>query len=250
MITIEKTNTKRRNICLNELSIQAEMALCALDEAQHEKGLTAFLEAAQQAGSDSHPRSWSVGERLFALAHYCCHVMPDGPDYAVTNESRLSDYLQLERDDVAEISFQAAGDDWLMQPLLGAAAEAIENLQPIDGIKGRAHWIIGGMAAQLHRVGEAVPDPIADGVDYSTWLTQRIKTFQALPSSDFEAIYRQYANAMAQGAQLFQTWFDEHGIIVLPKALEGGAASNLPPARFRVLACLSDSALSLFGKST
>mgnify|MGYP003385137139 FL=1 len=175
----------------------------------------------------------------------------------MTTVSKLSDYLQLERDEVAEITFHAAGDDWCMQALTGAAAEAIEaaqQAQAITGAQARLHWMIGGMAAQLHRLGEEVPDPLADEAQYAIWLKQRMATFSALASSDFEAIYRQYVQAMEQSTQLFQIWFDEHGIIVLPNLantadkVQGGVVSNIPPARFRVLACLSDITLAVFGK--
>lgn len=227
------------------------MDLCALDETQHERGLSAFLRAAMAPDSDSDPRTWSVGERLFALAHYCCHVMPDGPDYSVTATSKLSDYLQLERDDATPTAFSAAGDDWLMQPLLGAAAEAIEAAQTHTEQRSHAHWLIGAMAAQLHRVGESAPDPVRDAAHYAAWLQSRMDAFLALPASDFEAIFHHYARSMEQGSQLFQIWFDAQGIIVLPKtgiAKGGAAVSDIPPARFCIHACLSDITHALFGK--
>jgi len=271
MITFSELRTRRLDVKFQELSIGDEIALCHLPELAHEKSLTAFLERAVEvanAPTERHvtsPRAWSVGERLLALAHYCIHTREDGPDYAVTDASRLSDYLTMESDaSAAPAAFEACGDRWVLRPLIGAAVEVLESLQgqiemgpgfgaPESAVKalteyprliGREFWIIGAMAAQLLREGEAIPDPVAEFAEYGEWLQRRIITMAALPGSGFDVLFAYYAQAMQTG-QFFRIWFDEQGVIVLPK--EAGAA--VPPARFPVYSCIGTIALSLTGKA-
>lgn len=252
MIVFAPLRARRLDVSLHELPIGDEIALCHLPERAHEKAMTEFLTRAIESAnvpSGQHladPRAWSVGERLLALAHYCKHTRDDGPDYAVTESSRLSDYLDMSRDlPPAPVPFTALGDEWITIPLSGAAAEVLESLQSQSDLAGRAHWVIGAMAAQMVRVGEAFPDPVAETAKYTDWLAQRIGTLRAFPSSSFDVMYANYCEAAARDAQYFSIWFDELGVIVLPK--EAGAAT--PPARFLILAGVGALALSLAGKA-
>ena len=252
MIVFRPLRTRRLDVQLQELSIGDEIALCHLPELAHEQTLTAFLERAVEAASTptSHhvasPRAWSVGERLLVLAHYCTHTREDGPDYAVTDVSALSDYLAIEKDAPQAVpSFEALGDRWEVRPLIGAAVEVLETLAPAqDELRGREFWIIGAMSAQLAREGEVTPDPVAEFAEYAEWLERRIVTMSALPGSGFDVLFAQYAK-IVQNAQFFNIWFDEQGVIVLPK--EAGAVA--PPARFHVHSCIGTVALSLTGKA-
>lgn len=251
MITFAPLRTRRLDAQLQELSIGDEIALCHLPELAHEKSLTAFLERAIEtaaAPTERHiasPRAWSVGERLLALAHYCIHTREDGPDYAVTDVSRLSDYLDMTKDANASPDvFEACDDRWELRPLIGAAVEVLESLQGHMALTGREFWIIGAMAAQLLRQGEAMPDPVAEFSEYGDWLQGRIAIMAAMPSTGFDILFASYAQAMQTG-QFFRIWFDKEGVIVLPK--EAGAA--LPPARFSVYSCIGTVALSLTGKA-
>ncbi|HEY0662787.1 MAG TPA: hypothetical protein VGD21_15870 [Lysobacter sp.] len=237
---------------MRELSIGDEIALCHLPPTAHEKALSEFLErAVESAGTPSarhvaDPRAWTVSERLLALAHYCIHTRDDAPDYAVTDVSKLSDYLDAARDLPATgATFSAIDDEWELRPLTGAAAEAIEALQFESTLKGREHWLMGFMAAQLARKGEETPDSVADGADYVTWLDNRIGVMRSLPSSGFDQLYAGYRAALEKDTQFFRIWFDEQGVIVFPK--EAGAAT--PPARFLVHSCIGELALSISGKS-
>lgn len=252
MIVFSPLRARRLAVQLRELSIGDEIALCHLPENAHEKALTEFLARAVDsaaAASARHlvdPRAWSIGERLLALAHYCIHTRDDRPDYAVTEVSRLSDYLDMQRDLPAEpVPFDALGDSWTVIPLSGAAAEVLETLQLETDLDGRSHWLIGAMAAQMIRAGDQCPDPVTETADYTTWLAQRIGVLRAFPGSSFDVLYAHYREALAREAQFFSIWFDDQGVVVLPK--EAGALT--PPARFHVLAAVGAVALSLTGKA-
>jgi hypothetical protein len=252
MIAISPLRTRRLDVLLRELSIGDEIALCHLPEGAHEKAITEFLARAVESASApserhvTNPRAWSVGERLLGLAHYCAHTRDDKPDYAVTESSKLSDYLDIGMDAPATPSkFELHGDRWVLAPLTGAALEALEAMQAESPDSGREHWIVGAMAAQLLREGEETPDPVAYFSDYMDWLRSRMETMRALPSSAFELMYARYYAATQSDTQFFRIWFDEQGVIVLPK--EAGAAT--PPARFLVLSSLGTVALSLAGKA-
>lgn len=251
MIVFSPLRTRRLAVQLQELSIGDEIALCHLPEHAHEKSLTDLLERAVEvadAPTERHiasPRAWSVGERLLVLAHYCLHTREDGPDYAVTTTSHLSDYLDMSSDTQASpVTFEAAGDRWELCPLIGAALEVLEGLQGQMGLEGRAFWIIGAMAAQMLRKDEEVPDPVADFAGYAEWLQRRIVTWKAMPGSAFDLLFKHYVDAMQSGGQFFRIWFDDKGVIVLPK--EAGAVA--PPARFHIHSCIGTVATSLAGK--
>jgi len=252
MITFAPLRTRRLDVQLQELSIGDEIALCHLPELAHEKSLTTFLERAVEAANaptERHvasPRAWSVGERLMVLAHYCTHTREDGPDYAVTDVSRLSDYLDISKDaNAAPAAFEACGDRWVLRPLIGAAVEVLEGLQGQMELRGREFWIVGAMSAQLLREGEAIPDPASEFAEYGEWLQRRIVTMTAMPGSGFDVLFARYAEAMQAGGQFFRIWFDEQGVIVLPK--EAGAVT--PPARFPVHSAVGTVAFSLTGKA-
>lgn len=252
MIVFKPLRTRRLDVQLQELSIGDEIALCHLPELAHEQSLTAFLERAVELASaptERHvasPRAWSVGERLLALAHYCIHTREDGPDYAVTDVSKLSDYLDIGRDAHATpATFEACGDRWELRPLIGAAVEVLEGLQDQMELRGREFWIVGGMAAQMLRAGESPPDPATEFAEYAEWLERRIITMTNMPSSGFDVMFAEYAEAMQKGGQFFRLWFDKEGVIVLPKEAEAA----VPPARFPVHSCIGTVALSLTGKA-
>jgi len=252
MINFSPLRRQRLDVRLRELSIGDEIDLCGLPEQAHEKGLTEFLERAVasaetlSAAHVANPRAWSVGERLLALAHYCIHVREDGPDYAVTETSKLSDYLDAGKDlPETPATFEANGDKWVLRPLIGAAAEVLEALQIESALPGRAYWLFGAMAAQLVREGEITPDPVAEEVKYAQWIKARMETLRAFPSSSLDSMYLNYRAALDRDSQFFTIWFDEQGVVVLPK--EAGAVA--PPARFHVHAAIGAVALSVTGKA-
>jgi hypothetical protein len=252
MITFAPLRSRRLDVRMKELSIGDEIALCALPELAHEKSMTEFLErvvASADAPSALHvsnPRAWSVGERLLALAHYCIHTREDGPDYAITTTSNLSEYLDTGKDfPIEPATFDALGDKWQLLPLTGAAAEVLESLQPESNLKGPVYWMIGAMSAQLVRENETAPDPVAEEAAYIEWLKARMVVFSAFPSSSFDVLYANYREAVERDMHFFSIWFDAEGIIVLPK--EAGAIA--PPARFLVSATIGAVALAVTGKA-
>ncbi|MDF0506597.1 hypothetical protein POK33_38245 [Burkholderia cenocepacia] len=252
MIVFAPLRTRRLAVRLRELPIGDEMALCALPDTAHEKALTEFLTYCVESAetpSDKYiadPRAWSVSERLLVLAHYQSHTRDDAPDYAVTETSRLSDYLDMSRDIASAPSFSVEGDEWTVQPLTGAMAEAIETLQleaAVDA-NGHEHWLIGVMAAQLVRTGESPPDAIAEPAQYIEYLRLRMQILRKLPSSVAGELYARFRSAHEEMSQFFRVWIDNQGIIVLPK--EAGAP--IAPARFLVHSCVSELARALSGK--
>lgn len=255
MIVFAPLSTRRLAVRLRELCLEDEMKLCHMPERAHEKALSEFLGFAIESAatpSDRHvadPRSMTVSERLLLLVHYSVHTREDAPDYKVTETARLSDYLDTSREPKQRPTFDACGEKWELQPLTGAMAEAIETLQLETEGDGHKHWLLGLMAAQLTRpeapADAAAPDAVANPSEYLDWLRARMRTFGALPSSATSELYACFRVALENGTDFFRIYFDDQGLIVLPK--EAGAP--LSPARFLVHACVSYLALALSGKS-
>ncbi|KVN83489.1 hypothetical protein [Burkholderia ubonensis] len=258
MIRFEPLRTARLDVRLRELSFGDEIALCQTNESAHEATMSEFLRrAVEYAGVPSprhvsDPRAWTVGERLFALAHYCVHTREDRPDYAVTDTSTLSDYLDVAREPAEPSTFDEADDTWTLSPLTGAMAEAIESLQGSTALTGVAYWLTAAMAAQLLRASDlekGVPDAVVDAAGYVKWLAKRIPVMAGLHSSTFDRMYAQYRVALDRDTQFFRVWFDHEGVIVLPKLLPNGAQAVTPAARFLVRSVVGGLALSVTGKS-
>lgn len=254
MIVFAPLRTARLDVRLREMSIGDEIALCHMPESNHEAALSEFLKRAISEAfvtSNRHvadPRAWTVSERLVALAQYNVHARTDGPDYAVTDKSKISDYLDGDREPSKPTKFKAAGDEWFIEPMIGAVAEIIESKAFDSHLKGIEHWVIGAMAAQLMRdedIGQ-VPDAIEDGSSYQKWLTKRMDNMQSMPSSAMDELYDGFKQAIDADTQFFRLWFDENGIIVLPKMEVAGL---VPAARFLVFSGVGSLALFLTGKS-
>lgn len=258
MIRFEPLRTARLDVRLRELSFGDEIALCQTNETAHESTMSEFLRRAVEfAGVPSprhvaDPRAWTVSERLFVLAHYNVHTREDRPDYAVTDTSVLSDYLDVGREPPEAITFEEAGDTWTLKPLTGAMAEAIETLQGSISLSGLAHWLACGMSAQLVRDRDneqGIPDAVADPVGYARWLSARAQVMAGMPGSTFDRMYAQYRLSLDQATQFFRVWFDREGVIVLPKLLSSGAQAATPAARFLVRSVIGQLALGVTGKS-
>lgn len=243
--------TRRLTVQLKELSIGDAIALANMPEHLGEAECTAFLKfaVASVATGSPNPAEWTVQERALAVAHYLASVMEDGPDFSL-GAGKYSDYM----DGAADISLamkqvplgEIGGDNWEIRHLTGGMAESIERLLGEAGdMPPRLHWIMGGMAAQLVRVGEQMPELASDSL-YDEWLLSRIKVFTAFPESDFGQLMAAYNAGRGKLHHLFAFNFYDNGIVILPKA---GGAEGLSPARFPVRTCLSRLALDLAGKS-
>lgn len=241
--------TKRVTINLRELTIGESLRLAAMPPDFPEAACTAFLRAAvEDAKGVVDPAQWTVAERTLAVCQYMAATLEDGPDFSLGN-GRYSDYLMGERDvtsDVVPVG-EVGGDQWFARHLTGGMAEAIERLQgEVDGISGRLHWLYGAMAAQLVMAEEIAPVPESGEGEFEAWLLDRMKTLLAYPDSDAEVMVGLFLGARDELQHLFFVDYTHDGIVIMPK---GGAASNLPPARFPAYSCLSKFAREMVGKS-
>jgi hypothetical protein len=251
MIYFPPLRTRRLTLQLRELSIGDSLALAAMPGHMEEASTTAFLRAAVDAskGGVDDPARWTVQERILAVCHYLSATTEDGPDFSL-GAGRYSDYLQGEAD--IQTSVQAVevgevgGDTWHVRHLTGAMAESIERMAgEIEGLSGRLHWLFGAMAAQLVRTGEEVPDAAAGEGAFDEFLLSRVMVLKGYPESDFAKLMTLYLEGRDKLHHFFKLEFTEDGIVAMPK---GGAAGNLPPARFPVHTCLSRMARELVGK--
>lgn len=245
MIHIPVLRSRRLTVQLKELSIGESIALAAMPLHLEEAACTAFLRrAVVSCKGVEDPAYWTVPERMLGVCHYLAAVADDGPDFSL-GEGRYSDYLdgaadmKPDRVDVGDVG----GDVWQVGHLTGAMAESIERMAgEVDGIAGRLHWQLGGMAAQLVRAGETPPDP-ADGEGaFDEYLVARMRIMAGFPASDFETLMTRYAQGRDKLDHLFHVDFSTDGLVALPK---GGGA--LPPARFPVRSCLTRMALEMVG---
>ena len=258
MVNFSALRTRRLSVLLREISIADAIRLASVPASRFEAGTTDFLTRvvekayAQTAAQVADPRAWTVQERMFVVGHYLAHVSDDGPDFAVGGGGRYSSYLDTAKDVPPQASeaYEVGGDKWHLVPLIGAAAEAIENLQGGmgDSISGRFHWLVGAMGAQLRRGDEEVPDAVADPSAFADWLQQRIHVFYGYPESDFVQLLAAFKFGQRDLDHLFQIEFDDQGVIVMPVNEAEAGESALPPARFPVGSCISDFAKDLVGK--
>ena len=247
MIHFPVLRTRRLTVQLRELPMAASIAVASMPPHLYEASCTAFLRAAVESASGvSDPAQWTVQERTMAVCHYLACTLEDGPDFAV-GAGRFSDYLDGESDaaageptiDLGEL----AGDHWTLRHLTGAMVESIERLcGEIEGIGNlpRLHWLIGAMACQLVRTDEIPPEASESAFD--DFLRHRMAVLMAFPESAFAALRWRYLEGRARLSHLMRIDFSADGPVALPK---GGAASDLPPARFPVHACLGEMARDL-----
>lgn len=243
MIHFPILRTRRLTVQLKELSIGESIALASIPVHMDEAACTAFLsKCVSTVKGEQDVSNWTVQERMLAVCHYLACVSGGNPDFEL-GEGHYSDYLDGGVDiqtpvidlDVGELG----GDAWKIRHLTGAMAEAIERTEgESDGISGRLHWLLGGMAAQLVRDGEVTPD--ASSGEFDEHLINRMKVISGYPESDFSDLMGKYQAGRERLHHLFRIEFSASGIVALPK---GGG--DLPPARFPVRSCLSGMALEM-----
>lgn len=245
MIHFPPLRTARLDVQLRELTIRQAVELAAAPVGRHEAATTALLRSivAEARGEHAEPGRWTVQERMFVVAHYLACTSEDGSNFPIGNGQFL-DYLVAERDTApAEVrAGEACGDEWIVRQLTGDEAVALESLS-----RSRQDWVWGDMAARLRAVGDEQDDQAPDATDkpglYADWLTARKAAIEAMPESDFEALYQVYREALPRLDHLFILEVDQDGHFVMPVRKEGGA--DLAPARFPVRAVLSGPALEL-----
>lgn len=247
MIHIPVLRTQRLTVHLRELSMLDAIALAACQDDAQEAATSQFLAAAieRREGATPDPDDWTVQERMLTLTHYLAATLDDGPDFALdgASDARYAHYLHGERDYPGERTPAGTldGTTWTVRQLTGRLAGAIERTHgELAGITGRTHWLIGRMAAQL--VSEADPWP-AEG-DLDQVLLERMRSLVSRPESEFIQLQAAWLDACRRLDHLFVLDADDHGLLVLPRADQEGAADR-PPARFPVGTCLSPVAKGL-----
>ncbi|MDQ7982237.1 hypothetical protein QYH69_33990 [Paraburkholderia sp. SARCC-3016] len=255
MIEFRPLRTKRLALKLQEIAIGDAISLAAIPPSMYESQTTRFLTSVikeAEAATPNHvtdPRAMTVQERGFVVAHYMAHVSETAPDFMI-GAGRFSNYLVGQQQNVVP-TFPAGdvgGDAWSLVPLIGAAAESIEELHgDLLGISGEYHWMLGCMASQLRKAGDTPPDPVTD-TGYGDWLRDRMFVFHRYPESDFIQMLVMYREAVRKTRHFFNMDINGDGVIFLEE-VEKEAVATLPPARFPVSSCLSDFSLRMGGKT-
>ncbi|MBY0475403.1 MAG: hypothetical protein K2Q13_10150 [Nitrosomonas sp.] len=241
MVHFPILRTRRLTVQLKELSIGESIAIAAMPSQLEEAVTTAFLlKAVATVKGIENPSDWTVQERMMVVCHYLAAVSDDGPDFSV-GDGRYSDYLEGSADiPIPEEKIEVGdvgGDVWFIQHMTGAMAESIERISgEVEGVTGRLHWLLGGMGAQLVRKDEEILSASDGEGAYDEFLTNRIRTISGYPESDFATLLNAYMAGRESLHHLFRIELSNDGFVALPK---GGAASNLPPARFPVRSCVS-----------
>lgn len=246
MIHMPPLRSKRITARLKELSILDAIGLASIPEDMHEEAATAFLRGAVvEASGIADPQHWTVQERILAVCHYMASTYDDGPDFAVADKAKYSDYLLGDQQySVPEIDIgDIEGDHWSVRHLTGVRAASIERLHgEIPGVAGRTHWRIGLMAAQMVPNGDGGPED-GDG-EIDAFLLQRMRVIGGYPESVFARLLDGYTQACAKLQHLFRIDFDDKGLVVLPRE----DAAGLPAARFPAGSCVTALARSMVGK--
>ncbi|SET43812.1 hypothetical protein SAMN05216326_1275 [Nitrosomonas marina] len=250
MLNIKPLRLRRMTLQMRELTIGESIAIASSPPHLEEALCTTFLNSTK-AGVQStiegmdNPQNWTVQERIMAVCHYLSVTSDTGPDFQLEGGAHLTDYLDASKDAALQDESISLGelhqDKWHIRHLTGAMAESIERLVgQIDGIDGRLHWILGGMACQLVREGESMPDPVQKQNDFDAFILEKIKIISAYPESEFEQLMFMYMEGRNDLHHLFITNFSNEGIVALPVPKEGeGVAESMSPARFPVRQCIS-----------
>lgn len=247
MIFIPPLRTRRMTLRMRELTIGDSIAIASMPGDMEEAACSEFLRKTIESvtGLDD-PAKWTVQERQMAVCHYLAATLPDGPDFSI-GQGRYSDYLRGETDGCAAMEMTPVGthdgDEWNVRQMTGAMAESIERtMGEVNGMTGRLHWLMGGMAMQLVRTGEELQDGSEGEGVLDEFLRNRMQVFAAFPESDFGILMQKYLEGRDRLSHLFVLEFSADGLVALAK---GGEDSGLPPARFPVNTCVSRMAREL-----
>lgn len=264
-------NTARLRVKLQELPIGDAIDLCSTHASLVEQSTTELLDAivvpdpAPKAGVVVDNRLWTVQERAGVVAHYLAQVRPDGPDFIVTGDYKLTDYRyeHAQHCDPSVKLGKLGDDDWTLYPLLGMHADSIERLIFSERMAGdRAGWWFGAMAATLFTADPKHAPPEAWGEfsehDLDEYLLNRVNIFRKIPQSGFIAILQMFLSGISRLEHIFILDFGPEGLVFLPteKAQEEAAKNTpegkevpvIPPARFPVSSAIHETTRKLFGK--
>lgn len=247
MIICTPLKTKRLALTPRELTHGESVAILKIPGERFELGTTAILKCiadsahAPAPGYVTDPRLWTIEERAFVMATYLSYVSPDGPDFAI-GENSLSDYVSFTSDlKTAEFELGVvAGVETLLRPLLGIHAEILER-----ECQSRGDWIRGAMACQMFKKGEPEPDWLTlSEVEILEWVKSRIEAMKKMPESDFDECVFAFLKGQPGLFHFFCPEFSDEGI-VWARLEHGGAGDS--PARFPPLSCIGETTKRLFG---
>lgn len=244
MIHFPLLQTQRLTVQLQELTFKQALELAAMPVNQYEASITKFLEfAVKSVVGVENSLDWTVQERILSLTHYLsCTNEEENADFSLDDGSYY-DYLDIGKTAIGfePVAIGNIGDDeWFITHLTGEFAQAIERTESML-LKGCQHWLIGTMASCLRLDNEVLQ--FENNAELDQWLLNRMETFINYPDLDFDRLYTTYRYYWQDFEHIFSIEFNDNGIVVLPRETEG----NLPPARFRVLNCLSRTAIELSG---
>ncbi len=252
MLTFPYTRTRRIAVRLLELSIGEAIGICKLPGSRHEVTATHLLLAIAKGAEKpiaeryvTDPRLWTVEERMLLIATYLAHVTPDGPDFSVGGDGKLSDYVDFNADSKQDFTDlgEVAGKPRVMRSLLGIHAETLEGL-----CATRGDWLMGTMACQLFTKDEATPDyATMSDVAMIEWVQSRMDAVRKLPESEFDEMFRAHAQGSETLRHFFTINYDDYGIVCEPIAKEEGGG-QLAPARFLAISCIGGLAKALSGR--
>lgn len=253
MIVFQTLRTARIQLEMRELIARDAIYLCQLPPEQNERGTTELIRrivepaAELRSGQVADPRLWSVQERAFVVAHYLAHIA--GGDFPIGESAKYSNYVGEIAPPPAPVSLgHVGGRDWMLQPLLGWHAEAIERLVVAEELSADlGGWMVGAMAAQVFDASEG---PLA-GVENTdvvidAQIAERATALTGLPESEFAELVSLYRMRQGEVDHVFRLAFTDDGIAFLPEKEVPG----VPPARFQFPAAVREDTKDLFGTSS
>ncbi|APQ14664.1 hypothetical protein BJP27_24125 (plasmid) [Pseudomonas oryzihabitans] len=252
----------RLGVELQELTLDAGIALAGHPSNQYESGLTLMLRAIikvaeSREGQVTDPLLWTVHERQAVVSHYLAHTF-DEFNFPVGDSARFADYLNLGQQVAEDVPLgDIAGNSWVQVPLLGAHAEAIERLIQSRRLLDKAlGWRLGAMACQLRMEPEreqrfcesfnlpAIAPEELPAALLDDWVFHRVSTLRAMPDTDFAALLDAHGYAFTQQQHLLRLWFHNDGLVLISEV------PGAPPARFPLSHLFSSESAEFLGLAT
>lgn len=247
--------TPRIQVEMHELSARDAIALCQMPADQCEYGTTELLKRILvepkdiRQGQETDIRLWTIQERAFAVAHYLAGMI--GGDFQVGEAGLYSDYIMesgISGPPPALAIGNIADAEWMLQPMLGWHAEAIERLIQAEELPAdRSGWLTGALAVQVYRLDEGRLD-CADHTDaeIDAAVHARAVALMALPESQFMALVAAYYMHGPETDHIFHLTICEDGLGFLPaKEVPGN-----PPARFHFSMAIREDTMEVFGPTS
>lgn len=249
MIKFPLKRTRRLCVELRELTLEESASVCRIPSDRPEMATTTFLRAAADKATRpndryvSDPRLMTVEERALLVAHYIGTMSPSGLyDFPIGGAAHLSDYLLIDQDliETEIVAGQAAGDVWLLSPLLGLHAELLEQ-----SCTSQMDWIVGTIACQMRKQTDSAPSLQEMGdVEAHGWLADRMQAFRGLPESEFEEVFALYCGQRGRIRHFFIPQIgripgkaERFGIVFMPT--EHAEAGVDYPATFHAVSAIS-----------